>query len=85
MCIRDSSYTVPSVMIGKGDQRLRDIPQSVSVVTRQRLDEQNLTSVYDALENTTGVTLQQSPQGGKYIYSRGFEGSVCLLYTSRCV
>ncbi|WP_035360550.1 TonB-dependent siderophore receptor [Achromobacter insuavis] len=70
------SYTVPSVMIGKGDQRLRDIPQSVSVVTRQRLDEQNLTSVYDALENTTGVTLQQSPQGGKYIYSRGFEGSV---------
>ncbi|WP_287813986.1 TonB-dependent siderophore receptor [Achromobacter sp.] len=70
------SYTVPSVMIGKGDQRLRDIPQSVSVVTRQRLDEQNLTSVYDALENTTGVTLQQSPQGGKYIYSRGFEDSV---------
>lgn len=70
------SYTVPAVMIGKGEQRLRDIPQSVSVVTRQRLDEQNLASVYDALENTTGVTLQQSPQGGKYIYSRGFEDSV---------
>lgn len=69
-------YTTPAVTIGKGEQRLRDIPQSISVVTRQRLDEQNLNSVYDALENTTGVTLQQSPQGGKYIYSRGFENSV---------
>ncbi|MCW0205940.1 MAG: TonB-dependent receptor [Achromobacter sp.] len=70
------SYTTSAVTIGKGEQQLRDIPQSVSVVTRQRLDEQNLTSVYDALENTTGVTLQQSPQGGKYIYSRGFDNSV---------
>ncbi|MBO1260965.1 TonB-dependent siderophore receptor [Bordetella holmesii] len=70
------SYTTPAVTIGRGEQRLRDIPQSVSVVTRQRLDEQNLTSVYDALENTTGVTLQQSPQGGKYIYSRGFDNSI---------
>lgn len=69
------SYTAPSVTIGKGVQSLRDIPQSISVVTRERLDEQNLTSVYDALENTTGVTLQQSPQGGKYIYSRGFENA----------
>ncbi|MFU2024508.1 TonB-dependent siderophore receptor [Bordetella avium] len=70
------SYTLPAVSIGKGEQSLREIPQSVSVVTRQRLDEQNLASVYDALENTTGVTLQQSPQGGKYIYSRGFDNSV---------
>ena len=70
------SYTTPAVTIGKGETSLRELPQSVSVVTRQRLDEQNLTSVYDALENTTGVTLQQSPQGGKYFYSRGFEGSV---------
>ncbi len=70
------SYTTPAVTIGKGEQALKDLPQSVSVVTRQRLDEQNLVSVYDALENTTGVTLQQSPQGGRYIYSRGFENTV---------
>lgn len=69
-------YTTPAVTIGKGETSLRELPQSVSVVTRQRMDEQNLTSVYDALENTTGVTLQQSPQGGRYIYSRGFENTV---------
>jgi outer membrane receptor for ferric coprogen and ferric-rhodotorulic acid len=43
------------------------------VVTRQLMDEQNATSVYDALASTTGITLLQSPQGGKYIYSRGFD------------
>nr|WP_315429713.1 TonB-dependent siderophore receptor [uncultured Albidiferax sp.] len=67
------SYTTHAVTLGKGAQSLKDIPQSVSVVTRQRMDEQNITSVYDALANTTGITLAQSPQGGQYIYSRGFD------------
>ncbi|THU02605.1 TonB-dependent siderophore receptor [Lampropedia puyangensis] len=67
------SYAARAVSIGKGEQALKDIPQSVSVVTRQLMDEQNATSVYDALESTTGITLLQSPQGGKYIYSRGFD------------
>lgn len=67
------SYTTRAVSIGKGEQALKDIPQSISVVTRQLLDEQALTTVYDTLASTTGVTIQQSPQGGKYIYSRGFD------------
>ncbi|MEG1769029.1 MAG: TonB-dependent siderophore receptor [Comamonas sp.] len=67
------SYTTPAVTVGKGTQALKDIPQSVSVVTRQLMDEQNLSSVYDVLASTTGITLAQSPQGGKYIYSRGFD------------
>lgn len=66
-------YHPRAVSIGKGEQSLRDIPQSVSVVTRQLMDEQNLGSVYDALASTTGVVVTQSPQGGKYIYSRGFD------------
>jgi outer-membrane receptor for ferric coprogen and ferric-rhodotorulic acid len=67
------SYTAQAVTVGKGEQSLKDIPQSISVVTRQLMDEQSITSVYDALASTTGVTLAQSPQGGKYIYSRGFD------------
>jgi outer membrane receptor for ferric coprogen and ferric-rhodotorulic acid len=67
------SYTARAVTIGKSEQPLKDIPQSISVVTRQLMDEQNATSVYDALASTTGITLLQSPQGGKYIYSRGFD------------
>ncbi|MET1115878.1 MAG: TonB-dependent siderophore receptor [Comamonas sp.] len=67
------SYTTPAVTVGRGTQAIKDIPQSISVVTRQLMDEQNLTSVYDVLASTTGITLAQSPQGGKYIYSRGFD------------
>ena len=67
------SYTTRAVTVGRGEQALKDIPQSISVVTRQLLDEQGLTNVYEALASTTGVTLAQSPQGGKYIYSRGFD------------
>lgn len=67
------AYTARAVTIGKGEQALKDLPQSVSVVTRQLLDEQNLTTVYDTLASTTGMTIQQSPQGGKYIYARGFD------------
>lgn len=67
------SYTTRAVTVGKGVQSLKDIPQSISVVTRQLMDEQNLTNVYDVLASTTGITLAQSPQGGQYIYSRGFD------------
>ncbi|CAB3828966.1 TonB-dependent siderophore receptor [Achromobacter piechaudii] len=69
------SYTSPVTTIGKGTQSLRDIPQAISVVTRERMDEQGMTSIYDALANTTGITLQQSPQLGKYVYSRGFRNT----------
>ncbi|MEF9480993.1 TonB-dependent receptor plug domain-containing protein [Ralstonia sp. 1B3] len=38
---------------------LRDIPATVNVVTREALDAQQDTSLYDALRNTAGVTRQQ--------------------------
>lgn len=69
------SYTSPVTTIGKGTQSLKDIPQAISVVTRERMDEQGMTSIYDALANTTGITLQQSPQLGKYVFSRGFRNT----------
>ncbi len=67
------SYTSSAVTIGKGTQRLKDIPQSVSVVTRKAMDDQRLDTLDQVLEKTTGITTYQSPSGGKYIYSRGFE------------
>ena len=67
------SYTANAVTIGKGTHRLKDIPQSVSVVTRKAMDDQRLDTLDEVLEKTTGITTLQSPSGGKYIYSRGFE------------
>jgi len=70
-----SLYTVPALSIGKTGQSLKDTPQSISVITRQRLDDQNLTKVEDALKQTTGVTVERLDGAGNYnvIRSRGFE------------
>jgi outer membrane receptor for ferric coprogen and ferric-rhodotorulic acid len=67
------SYAARGTTMFKGAQSLKDIPQSVSVVTRQLMDDRNAMSVYDALSSAPGITIQQSPQGGQYIYSRGFQ------------
>lgn len=66
------SYGVSAVSIGKSVQTLREIPQSISVVTRQRMDEQNLTTVEDALKTATGVTAVSQGEGTAIFYSRGF-------------
>ncbi|GLK89750.1 TonB-dependent siderophore receptor [Pseudomonas turukhanskensis] len=67
------SYTSNVATIGKGEHKLKDIPQSVTIVTRKAMDDQNLNTLNEVLERTTGITTYQSPSGGKYIYSRGFE------------
>ncbi|ACT50052.1 TonB-dependent siderophore receptor [Methylovorus glucosotrophus] len=66
------SYAARAVSIGKGEQSLRDIPQSVSVMTRQRMDDQNLTSLDSALGQVTGVTKEFRNYGHTVYYSRGF-------------
>ncbi|MBI3908281.1 MAG: TonB-dependent receptor plug domain-containing protein, partial [Pseudomonas fluorescens] len=68
------SYTSDEVTIGKGNIKLKDIPQSVSVVTRQRMDDQNLNSLQDALRQVTGVTIKTYNSGSSLndIYMRGF-------------
>ncbi len=66
------SYTSRIVTVGKGEQTLKEIPQSVTVVTRQKMDDQNLTTIDSVLANATGITMYNSPMGGRYVYSRGF-------------
>lgn len=54
---------------------LRETPQSVSVITRQRIDDQNLQSVTDVLTQTTGISVLQNGSDatdGVSFYSRGF-------------
>lgn len=66
------SYTTGAVTIGKGQHSLKDTPQSVTVITRKMLDDQNLNTIDQVMEKTPGITLYDSPMGGKYFYSRGF-------------
>ncbi|TDN46009.1 outer membrane receptor for ferric coprogen and ferric-rhodotorulic acid [Azoarcus indigens] len=51
---------------------LKETPQAVTVITRQRMDDQQLNSVQSVLENTTGVASYQSDSERTSFYSRGF-------------
>jgi outer membrane receptor for ferric coprogen and ferric-rhodotorulic acid len=67
------SYTTNALTVGsKAPLSIKETPQSVSVITQQRIQEQNLTTLTDALNQATGVTLQQIGSLQTNFYSRGF-------------
>lgn len=75
------SFTTGSAAVGsKVATSLKEVPHSVSVMTRQRLDDQNLTSLTDVMDKTTGVTHSRASQtagsslgNDSNFYSRGFQ------------
>jgi outer membrane receptor for ferric coprogen and ferric-rhodotorulic acid len=52
---------------------LRDTPQSVSVVTQQRIEDQGLVSVTDVVNNVTGVSVNQYETNRAGFTARGFD------------
>jgi outer-membrane receptor for ferric coprogen and ferric-rhodotorulic acid len=55
------------------DLSLRETPQSLSVVTRQQMDDFRLNSASDVLANTTGVTVEKVESDRTYYTARGFD------------
>jgi catecholate siderophore receptor len=58
--------------IGKGQQELRDVPQSVTVVTERLLDDRNLDTLKEALHSTAGISFLAAEGGEEDIRLRGF-------------
>lgn len=67
------SYAATGSGLLKGSDSLRDIPQTVSVITRQRLEDQQLSNVADAILQTPGISRSSSNLGNHVYLSRGFE------------
>lgn len=69
------SYTAtgPSSSATRLGLSLRETPQSVTVITRQQMDDQGLTNVSSVLEQTTGVTVGRNDSERYTFYSRGFQ------------
>lgn len=67
------SFAVRAVSINKGDQALKDIPQSVSVLTRTQLDEQGITDLKAAANNVTGMVGAKGVGQGMVLSARGFQ------------
>lgn len=71
------SYTANWVSLGKG-QNIREIPQSVSIITQQRIEDQHLSNIGEVMEQATGVSVDYAGVTGlggiaNSFHIRGFE------------
>ena len=70
---RAEGYSVRRTSAGtRFDLAPREIPQSLSITSHQRIEDQNLDDIIDVLANTTGVTSTQSDSERTEFYARGF-------------
>lgn len=68
------SYTTDLVSVGEKDVRpVREIPQSTTVITRERLQDGGYTSLDTALRETSGIMVLNNDNGRSSLFSRGFE------------
>lgn len=68
-----TDYSVPVTRAGtKMLGTVRDVPQSVSIVSSQRMADQQLQSLDDVLANTTGIRGVSVDMDRTSYYSRGF-------------
>jgi catecholate siderophore receptor len=66
------SVRAPTTAIGKGRQSVRDVPQSLTVLTEKLLDDRNLDTLKDALKASSGVSFLAAEGGEEDIRLRGF-------------
>lgn len=70
---QDTDYNVPVTRAAtKMALTARDTPQSISVISKQRMEDQKLETLNDVLKNTTGISEFNSGANRSNFYSRGF-------------
>lgn len=66
------SFTTDTASIARGSDSLREVPQSVTVMTNKTLQDQNLTMMSDAMGKATGIVAKTDSMGNPEFTSRGF-------------
>lgn len=66
------TYSTDTASIARGADSLREVPQSVTVVTDQALKDQNLTTIGEAMAKTSGIVATTDDLGNPVFRSRGF-------------
>ncbi len=73
---------VKKTTVGKGNQDIRDIPQSVTVFTEKLMNDRNQDDFREVLRTTAGVTFQSGETGEEDVRLRGFSlGQAGDIYT----
>lgn len=69
-----NSYATELISVGEKDARpVREVPQSTTVLTRQYLEDRDVTSLDTALRKAPGMVVLNNDNGRSSIFSRGFE------------
>lgn len=66
------SVRATTTTIGKGQTELRDVPQSITVITERLLDDRDLDTLKEALRTVGGISFQAAEGGEEDIRLRGF-------------
>lgn len=68
-----ASYKAPAASVaGKVPLAPREIPQSVSVITRQQMNDQGMVTITDAMKQATGVNVIANDTTNNQYYVRGY-------------
>jgi len=75
--IKNQGYKSGNTTIGKFSQAARDVPQSLTIINRNLIEDRNATSLKEALRNVAGLTFNAGEGGriGDNITIRGFGAS----------
>lgn len=66
------SYAARGTTLGRTEQALKDIPQSVTVLTRELIDDQQLGSLNALMEQAPGIVVVKDSNAYQAFYARGF-------------
>lgn len=66
------SVRATTTTVGRGNQAIRDVPQSLTVVTEKLIDDRNLDTLRDVLHSAAGATFLAAEGGEEDIRLRGF-------------
>ncbi len=71
---QEQDYSVKTTTAGtKMNMTQRDIPQSVTIVSQQRMEDQQLHTLGDVMDNTLGISKSSADSDRSLYYSRGFQ------------
>jgi outer-membrane receptor for ferric coprogen and ferric-rhodotorulic acid len=65
--------TAEGLVATRTETPLRDIPQTISIISREQIRQQNDTDLAEALENAAGITAVRSDSMDERFYSRGYQ------------
>lgn len=79
----ENDYSVTSTSAGtKMQMTQRDIPQSVTIVSQQRMEDQQLQTLGEVMENTLGISKSQADSDRALYYSRDSRSITIWLIVS---